>query len=194
MPARGGRGGSVRGLDSSSVVLLAARRRPVRAVTYASEPASTEDTAFAARVAAHGGLEQHVCQGGPRTWHFARPAPVAEDSPTLSTAIAGMAATHLEPAAGLGAQVTGGAPPTDARSCRRRCVPPPGGSRTYGPGSGTTGRHCGSTAPQPARRPSSTHRRTSGVSVPRHRGRPGEPSAARQRPSSPGRCSLPKGW
>ncbi|MHC3456075.1 asparagine synthase-related protein [Streptomyces prasinus] len=95
------------GLDSSTLVLLAAQRRPVRTVTYGGDLASVEDSRFAERVAAHAGVEHHLCEGGPETWHFACPPPVATDGPTLSAVIAGMDAAYLAPAAGLGAHLTG---------------------------------------------------------------------------------------
>ncbi|MCX4451613.1 asparagine synthase-related protein [Streptomyces sp. NBC_01789] len=95
------------GLDSSTLVLLAAQRRPVRAVTYGGPLASAEDIAFAKRVAACAGIEHHVCEGGPQTWHFASPPPAATDGPTLSSAIAGLDAAYLAPAAGLGTHLTG---------------------------------------------------------------------------------------
>ncbi|WP_371790404.1 asparagine synthase-related protein [Streptomyces sp. NBC_01471] len=95
------------GLDSSTLVLLASQRRPVRAVTYGGRLASAEDTGFAARVAEYARIEHHLCEGGPDTWHFASPPPVPTDGPTLAAAIAGMDAAYLRPAAGLGAHLTG---------------------------------------------------------------------------------------
>nr|WP_239091501.1 asparagine synthase-related protein [Streptomyces sp. SID14478] len=95
------------GLDSSTLVLLAASRRRVRAVSYGGPLASAEDSRFADRVAAHAGVAHHVCRGGPDTWHFAVAPPAATDGPTLSSAIAGMDAAYLAPAAGLGVHLTG---------------------------------------------------------------------------------------
>ncbi|WP_229898605.1 asparagine synthase-related protein [Streptomyces finlayi] len=95
------------GLDSSTAVLLAAQRRRVCAVTYGGELASVEDTEFAARVAAHAGIAQHLHRGGPDTWHFSGPPPAATDGPTLSAAITGLDAAYLHPAAGLGVHLTG---------------------------------------------------------------------------------------
>ncbi|MEU5825956.1 asparagine synthase-related protein [Streptomyces sp. NPDC047803] len=95
------------GLDSSTLVLVAAQRRRVRAVTYGGPLASAEDTAFAARVGAYAGIEHHVCEGGPQTWHFACLPPAATDGPTLSSAIAGLDAAYLAPATGLGTHLTG---------------------------------------------------------------------------------------
>ncbi|MFJ4880042.1 asparagine synthase-related protein [Streptomyces sp. NPDC088745] len=95
------------GLDSSTAVLLAAQRRQVCAVTYGGELASAEDTEFAARVAAHSGIAQHLYRGGPETWHFSGPPPAATDAPTLSAAITGLDAAYLRPAAGLGVHLTG---------------------------------------------------------------------------------------
>lgn len=95
------------GLDSSTLVLLAARQTRVRAVSYGGPLASVEDGRFAARIATHTGVAHYVCEGGPQTWHFAVPPPAATDAPTLSSAIAGLDAAYLAPAAGLGAHLTG---------------------------------------------------------------------------------------
>ncbi|WP_145503721.1 asparagine synthase-related protein [Streptomyces sp. CFMR 7] len=95
------------GLDSSTLALLAAERRPVKAVTYGGPLASREDTAFARRVAQTAAIEHHVCEGGPDTWHFSTRPPAATDEPTLSAAIAGLDAAYLAPVAGMGAHLTG---------------------------------------------------------------------------------------
>ncbi|MFI2258941.1 asparagine synthase-related protein [Streptomyces tubercidicus] len=95
------------GLDSSTVVLTAVQRRPVRTVTYSDRLASAEDLQVARRVAEFAGVEHHICQGGPDTYHFSRPAPTTTDAPTLAAAIAGMDAAYLAPVAGMPSHLTG---------------------------------------------------------------------------------------
>ncbi|MFJ7187508.1 asparagine synthase-related protein [Streptomyces bacillaris] len=95
------------GLDSSTLALLAAERRPVRAVTYGGPLASREDAVFARRVAEAAAIEHHVCEGGPDTWHFSTRPPAATDEPTLSAAIVGLDAAYLAPVAGMGVHLTG---------------------------------------------------------------------------------------
>ncbi|PJN32196.1 asparagine synthase [Streptomyces sp. CB02959] len=95
------------GLDSSTVVITAVQRRPVRTVTYADKLACAEDVQVARRVAEFTGVEHHVCQGGPLTYHFSHPAPAATDAPTLAAANAGMDAAYLAPVAGMPLHLTG---------------------------------------------------------------------------------------
>ncbi|MFE4535807.1 asparagine synthase-related protein [Streptomyces scopuliridis] len=89
------------GLDSSTVVLTAAERRPVRAVTYGGPLSDQEDLLFAARVAELAGAEHIVSEGGPQTWHFSARPQAATYGPVLSAATAGLDADYLAPAAGF---------------------------------------------------------------------------------------------
>ncbi|WP_269439642.1 asparagine synthase-related protein [Streptomyces paludis] len=89
------------GLDSSTVAMTAAERRPVRAVTYGGDLADPEDARLAVRVAELAGVEHIVSPGGSHTWYFSRHPPAATYGPVLSAAGAGMDADYLAPAAGF---------------------------------------------------------------------------------------------
>ncbi|WP_424893255.1 asparagine synthase-related protein [Streptomyces sp. XH2] len=96
------------GLDSSTAVLLAAPLGEVRAVTYSDPYTSSEDTAFAIRVAEHAGVRHQVVAGGPAQlcFDFAEGVP-AGDEPCLSVANSAMEAAYLAPVAGLRWHLTG---------------------------------------------------------------------------------------
>ncbi|MDT0449956.1 asparagine synthase-related protein [Streptomyces hesseae] len=96
------------GLDSSTAVLLAAPLGEVRAMTYSDPYTSSEDTAFAIRVAEHVGIRHHIASGGPAQlpFDFAEGVP-AGDEPCLSAANSAMEAAYLAPAAGLRCHLTG---------------------------------------------------------------------------------------
>ncbi|MGA5135117.1 asparagine synthase-related protein [Streptomyces olivoreticuli] len=96
------------GLDSSTAVLLAAPLGDVRAVTYSDPYTSSEDTAFAVRVAEQAGVAHHIAAGGPvqLPFDFPEDAP-AGDEPCLGAANTGMDAAYLAPVAGLRAHLTG---------------------------------------------------------------------------------------
>jgi asparagine synthase (glutamine-hydrolysing) len=95
------------GLDSSAVVMTAAGRARVRAVTYSGPLADVEDTALARRVAELTGVEHHVCEGDETTWHFAVPPPTSTDGPSLAAATYGLDAAYLAPVAGEPVHLTG---------------------------------------------------------------------------------------
>ncbi|MEU2872999.1 asparagine synthase-related protein [Streptomyces olivoreticuli] len=96
------------GLDSSTAVLLAAPRSEVQAVTYTDPYTSSEDTAFAIRIAEHVGIGHHIASGGPTQLPFDFPddAP-AGDEPCLTAANTAMDAAYLAPVAGLRCHLTG---------------------------------------------------------------------------------------
>ncbi|MFJ5951320.1 asparagine synthase-related protein [Streptomyces noursei] len=96
------------GLDSSSLAVLASEMGEVRAVTYADAYTSTEDLAYARRVADHINTELHVGLGGhqhlPCTWSLSQPVPPA---PAAASLAMDQYALYLKPAAGLPVHFTG---------------------------------------------------------------------------------------
>ncbi|MFF4409783.1 asparagine synthase-related protein [Streptomyces sp. NPDC001404] len=96
------------GLDSSTTVLLAAPLGEIQAVTYSDPYTSSEDTAFAVRVAEQAGVAHHIATGGPAQLPFDLPdgAP-AGDEPCLDAANAAMDAAYLAPVTGLRCHLTG---------------------------------------------------------------------------------------
>ncbi|MEU3566839.1 asparagine synthase-related protein [Kitasatospora sp. NPDC036755] len=95
------------GLDSSSVVLLAAEAGPVHAVTYTDALTSAEDAHFAARVAAHSGVRHAIAQGGAGELPFDLAGAPATGEPAAAVVNLGMDRCYLEPVAGLPVHLTG---------------------------------------------------------------------------------------